>query len=209
MPSWSAWAGFPAGAEAVTLRGLWTAWKAVAARIGHVQSRMLLVVLYFVVVGPMAVKSEMIRPTPGSLLGLGTNRLFGVAWAGEEAVSRVEVSTDGGRTWNQAELIGPRALYSWTLWEYLWEIATPGHYTLLVRAMATNKQVQPQDHDPLLGGYMIHHSRAVEIRVEGARRSEARWSDLDTLLYDMNAYAEENSRLPLDVELEFVGGEGI
>jgi hypothetical protein len=29
------------------------------------------------------------------------------------------------------------------------------------------------------------------------------------MLYDMNAYAEENRRLPLDVELEFAGGEGI
>ena len=32
---------------------------------------------------------------------------------------------------------------------------------------------------------------------------------VDLLLYDMNAYAEENSRFPLDVELEFAGGGGI
>src|SRR5262245_4366307 len=35
-----------------------------------------------IVVGPMAVKSEIIRPRAGETLGLGTNRLFGVAWAG-------------------------------------------------------------------------------------------------------------------------------
>ena len=34
-------------------------------------------------------------------------------------------------------------------------------------------------------------------------------ADLPTLLYDMNAFAEESARLPLDVELEFSGGAGI
>jgi hypothetical protein len=29
------------------------------------------------------------------------------------------------------------------------------------------------------------------------------------LQYDMNAFAEENTRFPLDVALEFGGGEGI
>src|SRR5262249_37346554 len=52
-----------------------------------------------VVVGPMQVKSELVRPNDGERLGVGTNRLFGIAWAGEEAVGRVEVSVDGGQTW--------------------------------------------------------------------------------------------------------------
>jgi len=162
-----------------------------------------------VVVGPMAVKAEIIRPGAGSVLGLGTNRLFGVAWAGEEAVARVSLSTDSGQSWDQAELIGPRAPYSWTLWEYLWEVAEPGDHDLLVRAEAESGAVQPLSHDPLLGGYMIHFSRPTRVRVEGARRSQAQRSDLDTLVYDMNAYAEENMRFPLDVEMEFAGGGGI
>jgi hypothetical protein len=33
--------------------------------------------------------------------------------------------------------------------------------------------------------------------------------DSELLLYDMNAFAEANARLPLDVELEFGVGEGI
>src|SRR5262249_8092947 len=61
-----------------------------------------------VVVGPMAPKSEILRPRAGAVGGVGTNRVFGVAWAGEEAVARVEVSTDGGRTWADAALVGPR-----------------------------------------------------------------------------------------------------
>lgn len=162
-----------------------------------------------VVVGPMAVKSEVLRPRAGEVLGVGTNRVFGVAWAGDAAVARVEVSTDGGRVWNPAEMIGPRARYSWSLWEYLWEVAEPGEYTLLARATAADGQVQPPRHDPLNGGYLIHHSRPTPVRVEAARRSRAGHADADTLVYDMNAFAEENSRFPLDVELEFAGGEGI
>jgi hypothetical protein len=162
-----------------------------------------------VIVGPMAIKSEIIRPQPDTVLGLGMNRIFGVAWAGEEPVERVEVSVDDGRTWAPAQLIGLRAPFCWTLWEYLWEVAQPGSYALRVRATSASGQVQPVEHDPLLGGYMIHTVRPRTVQVEAGRRSEVTPSDYDTLVYDMNAYAEENSRLRLDVELEFSGGAGI
>src|SRR5262249_25500333 len=152
---------------------------------------------------PIAVKSEIIRPQPDAVLGLGMNRLFGVAWAGEEAVAKVEISTDGGHTWNPAELMGPGSRYSWTLWEYLWEVAEPGLYSLLARATSAGGLVQPMHHDSLNGGYMIHYSRPIPVRVEGIRRAAAHIGDADLLLYDMNAFAEENSRYALDVNMEF------
>jgi DMSO/TMAO reductase YedYZ molybdopterin-dependent catalytic subunit len=162
-----------------------------------------------IVVGPMAVKSEIIRPHNGAVLGLGTNRVFGVAWAGEEAVRQVEISTDGGRRWSPAQLIGMQAPYSWTLWEYLWEASIPGEYTLLARASSKTGKVQALDHDPMCGGYLIHHSRPLCVHIESARRSRAARSDADTLVYDMNAFAEENTRFPLDIEMEFSAGAGI
>jgi hypothetical protein len=143
------------------------------------------------------------------VLGVGLNRLSGLAWAGEQPVARVEVSTDGGRNWSDAALAGPQAAYSWTLWEYLWEVAKPGEYELLARAVSASGQVQPTEHDPLCGGYHIHFSRPTHVCIESARRSHDQAGDLDALFYDMNAYAEENHRLPLDVELIFFGGEGI
>jgi DMSO/TMAO reductase YedYZ molybdopterin-dependent catalytic subunit len=161
------------------------------------------------IVGPMTVKSEILRPQAGAELGLGTNRAFGVAWAGEQAVAAVEISTDAGQTWQAADLLGPRAPYSWTLWEYLWEVAEPGDYTLMGRAVAADGTVQPVQHDPLHGGYMIHFSRPCPVRVSAGRQIFVRRADLDTLLYDMNAYAEENARVPLDVEMVFSEGEGI
>jgi hypothetical protein len=161
------------------------------------------------VVGPMAVKSEMIRPHLGERLGLGTNRIFGVAWGGEEAVAKVEVSVDGGKSWADADLLGPQAPYSWAMWEYLWEAGEPGAYSIVSRAVSAGGRVQPDAHDPLLGGYQIHFVRPREVVVEHQRRSADHHANFDTMLYDMNAFAEENTRRPLDLELEVEAGAGI
>jgi DMSO/TMAO reductase YedYZ molybdopterin-dependent catalytic subunit len=161
-----------------------------------------------VVLGPMQVKSEFLRPRPGETLHLGGNRLTGVAWAGEEPVQRIEVSTDGGRRWQPARLLGMQSPYSWALWEYLWEADRPGSYTLLARAVSWSGTAQPAQHDPLNGGYLIHHSRPLTVEV-APRRQTAQPFDALTLVYDMNAFAEENSKRRLDVEMEFAVGEGI
>jgi DMSO/TMAO reductase YedYZ molybdopterin-dependent catalytic subunit len=162
-----------------------------------------------VIVGPMAVKSEIIRPRPGDVLGVGTNRVFGVAWAGDDTVARVEISTNGGNSWSSAELVGPTARYSWTLWEYLWETGETGPHTILARAVSSRGAVQPLEHDALNGGYLIHHSRPCPVRVAATQRVLATSADEQTLMYDMAWFAEENSRRPLDVELEFSAGAGI
>jgi len=161
------------------------------------------------VVGPIAVKSEIVRPRVDEILGIGTNRLFGVAWAGPEAVARVDISTDGGRSWQRAELLGLQEPYSWTLWEYLWEVAEAGTYSLLSRATAAGGDIQPDRHDPLNGGYQIHFSRPRAVRVERTRHVSDQRSDAGLLVYDMNAFAEANTRFPLDVEMVFSEGEGI
>lgn len=57
----------------------------------------------------------------------------GVALDGAAAVKRVFVSTDGGKTWEQAEQNHPQSPHEWTLWRYLWQPSQPGTYTLLAR----------------------------------------------------------------------------
>jgi DMSO/TMAO reductase YedYZ molybdopterin-dependent catalytic subunit len=161
-----------------------------------------------IVVGPMAVKSEIIRPKQGDMLGIGVNRVVGLAWAGEEAVAEVAVSTDSGNNWQKANLIGPQSAYSWTLWEYLWEVAQPGSYSLLARATSASGRVQPRGYDALNLGYMIDFSRPIAVEVKRDTRSQARTGDYDALLWDMNSYAERNRDMPLDVDVQF-GGSGI
>ena len=88
-------------------------------------------------------------------------------------------------------------------------MAEPGEYALVARATSASGAVQPNGHDPLCGGYLIRHSRPTMVRVARGRAVPVRIGDAELFLYDMNAYAEENARFPLDVEMTFTGGEGI
>ena len=77
-----------------------------------------------------------------------------------------------------------------------------------MRATSSRGRVQPAEHDALNGGYLIHHSRPLCVSV-AAIPLATEYAHAETIMYDMNAFAEENMRLPLDVELEFFGGAGI
>src|SRR4029453_18652514 len=160
------------------------------------------------VVGAIAVKSEILRPAGGAVLGVGPNRIFGLAWAGEDAVAAVEISVDDGRTWRQTELNGPRAPYAWTLWEHIWDVRAAGEYTLLSRAVSDKGEVQPMRHDPLRGGYLVSFARPPRLTVDAARISSDFLGDVRALEQEMRAVAEERARLPLDVEMEFAEGAG-
>lgn len=59
----------------------------------------------------------------------------GVAFAGSRGIKRVEISTDGGKTWLPAELEKPLSPYTWTLWYRAWNAPRPGGVTALVRAV--------------------------------------------------------------------------
>jgi DMSO/TMAO reductase YedYZ molybdopterin-dependent catalytic subunit len=63
-----------------------------------------------------------------------TVALKGIAFGGDRGVTRVEVSTDGGRTWNEAKILYPGSRLTWALWSYDWRPAGPGEYKLIVRA---------------------------------------------------------------------------
>jgi sulfane dehydrogenase subunit SoxC len=57
---------------------------------------------------PEAVKSAIIKPSFGmTMKGSGLYEVSGLAWSGAGRVSKVEVSTDGGRTWALAALNEP------------------------------------------------------------------------------------------------------
>ena len=74
----------------------------------------------------------------------GEHLLTGRAWSGWGPVDRVEVSTDGGLTWADADL-GPLGdAYAWRSWRHRWT-AVPGRYELLARATDRVGHVQPVD----------------------------------------------------------------
>lgn len=73
----------------------------------------------------------------------GPVRLEGRAWSGHAPVTRVEVSTDGARTWYDADLTPQEGHpWSWRGWQARWQ-AAPGRHTLSVRATDATGRTQP------------------------------------------------------------------
>lgn len=78
---------------------------------------------------------------PENRLSAGPVYIGGVAFAGSRGIQRVEVSTDGGKSWGDALLRPSLGKDTWTQWTYPW-IATTGDHKLLVRATDGTGQLQ-------------------------------------------------------------------
>jgi DMSO/TMAO reductase YedYZ molybdopterin-dependent catalytic subunit len=83
--------------------------------------------------GPVKTQSRIDTIKAGDNLSLGKNPIGGIAWAPHRGIEKVEVSTDGGETWNTARLAKQLAEDTWRQYVYDWN-ATPGDYTIKVRA---------------------------------------------------------------------------
>jgi len=107
----------------------------------------------------MQVKSAIARPGRGEVIPAGKSfRIFGAAWAGESAVAKVEVSTDGGKTWSVAKLLDKPERLTWSLWEFTWNVPRQaGPAQLFVRATDSSGHTQPTTRDPNRRSYMINH----------------------------------------------------
>jgi sulfane dehydrogenase subunit SoxC len=67
-------------------------------------------------------KSVITRPSGGQKLsaGAGSYEITGLAWSGRGKITRVEVSTDGGKTWKDAELTQPVQSKAFTRFRLPW-----------------------------------------------------------------------------------------
>jgi DMSO/TMAO reductase YedYZ molybdopterin-dependent catalytic subunit len=95
------------------------------------------------VVRSLLPRSLIVSPEAGARIARGPVRLEGVAWAGEQAISKVEVTTDGGRTWMQADMTTGYGLWAWSRWAATVEIAGPaGLRPVAVRATDVSGRTQ-------------------------------------------------------------------
>jgi DMSO/TMAO reductase YedYZ molybdopterin-dependent catalytic subunit len=78
----------------------------------------------------------------------GEASIAGIAFAGDRGVSKVEVSTDGGSTWAQAEVRAALSRFSWVLWQIRWTPMQPGKHRLVVRATDGRGQTQTSQYAP-------------------------------------------------------------
>jgi DMSO/TMAO reductase YedYZ molybdopterin-dependent catalytic subunit len=83
--------------------------------------------------GPIKTQSRIDTVQDGAQISSGKTPIGGIAWAPHRGIERVEVSTDGGQSWNQARLAKQLDIDTWRQYVYDWD-ASPGEYTLMVRA---------------------------------------------------------------------------
>jgi sulfite oxidase len=113
----------------------------------------------------LSVKSVISAPGDGASLKAGGVAVHGAAWAGEADIAKVEISTDGGKTWNPAKLGHEQAHYAWRLWSYDWKPAKAGDYTILSRATDTQGRTQPTTPVWNPSGYLYNAVDQVKIHV--------------------------------------------
>jgi sulfane dehydrogenase subunit SoxC len=78
------------------------------------------------------------------LVEAGLVTVEGRAWSGQGRIDRVEISTDGGKSWDDAAVGEPLSDYAWSGWTYVWD-AAPGEHELCCRATDAAGNTQPVD----------------------------------------------------------------
>jgi DMSO/TMAO reductase YedYZ molybdopterin-dependent catalytic subunit len=97
-------------------------------------------------------------------LRAGPVRLTGRAWSGRGEVVRVEVSTDDGATWREAELAPSLDPHAWRAFALDWD-APPGDHRLRARAADDTGEVQPLEPAWSRGGFANNGDDGVSVHV--------------------------------------------
>jgi len=102
----------------------------------------------------MGVKSWINGPgADGKPVAAGNTQVHGVAFGGMHPVSKVEVSVDGGKSWQAARFVGPDlGRFAWR--QFVLPVRLPaGQHTLVSRATDAAGNVQPEQRVENAGGY--------------------------------------------------------
>jgi DMSO/TMAO reductase YedYZ molybdopterin-dependent catalytic subunit len=109
----------------------------------------------------MRVKSVITSPGEGEVVS-PTGRVTGVAWTGTGTVSKIEISSDEGKTWHEGRFTTEARPGTWRLWEAKAPIALTGEQRVRARATDTDGHTQPDQATPNPAGYgnnSIHEVR--------------------------------------------------
>jgi len=108
--------------------------------------------------------SRIDTPRDGDLLMARPTLVAGIAYAADRGIARVDVTTDGGATWQAATLRRPLGALTWVLWELPWT-PSPGQHILAVRAIDLAGVVQSYaEAAPLPDGASGYHAISVVAR---------------------------------------------
>jgi sulfane dehydrogenase subunit SoxC len=99
------------------------------------------------------------------LLPPGPTMLEGRSWSGTGPVERVEVTTDGGSSWADADLHAPVSPHAWRRWTFPWAPTEPGEYELASRATDAAGNTQPLEQSWNLKGHRNNLVQRVRVLV--------------------------------------------
>lgn len=117
-------------------------------------------------IAKMPVRSFLITPDGGNKLPTNMPvKLRGIAFSGYGGITKTEVSTDNGKTWQEALLGQDYGAYSFRSWEFLWAPPRPGRHVLAVRATDSKGNVQPDTSVWNPGGYLWNKIERQEVVV--------------------------------------------
>lgn len=88
-------------------------------------------------------ESVIVAPGAVSPVAGAQGEIWGWAWSAD-GVDTVDVSTDGGSSWNRADVV-PRRQRSWQRFSCRWSPPAAGTYTLMSRATNADGATQPMD----------------------------------------------------------------
>lgn len=94
--------------------------------------------------GAVAVNADILSPDDGATVAPGPLRVSGYAFAGDDRrIVRVDVSTDGGSSWRQTDLLDQRNAWTWRLWETEVDVSA-GTTGIFARAWDSAAAAQPE-----------------------------------------------------------------
>jgi DMSO/TMAO reductase YedYZ molybdopterin-dependent catalytic subunit len=107
-------------------------------------------------------RSRFLRP--GQLM------LEGRAWSGWGAITSVEITVDGGQTWDEAELSPATDGWTWRRWKLPWH-ATEGRYSISARAADDTGRGQSARQPWNRGGFANPTTQDVDVLVTSVAAS--------------------------------------
>lgn len=113
----------------------------------------------------MPLKSLIVSPGSGDKMKIGSINIQGVAWTGTSRVAKVDLSTDDGKTWQPAQLLGVDQPYAWRQWQFSWLAQVPGTFPIVCRATDEHGNTQPAISDWNPGGFLWNGWDRVSVQV--------------------------------------------
>lgn len=114
----------------------------------------------------MDVRSLFVSPEPNQSIAVGQQTdVQGVAFDGGYGITKVELSSDSGKTWMPAKLWPDLGKYSWRRWHYSFAPAQKGNYYLQVKATNAKGQTQPM-HQWNRSGFMRNEVEILPLKAE-------------------------------------------